>query len=77
MIIYSIYIEDSDLGEVEGMINDKGEVIGYWWSNDASWRNEYFGPFMQKLGITVVTPEKKLYVKLQKVLKKHIQASQG
>lgn len=71
--IYSVYIEDCDFGgEVEGMIDESGKVLGFWFSNDASWRDEYFNGFMEELGIKVVTPSDKQRPKLVKILNKYV-----
>lgn len=55
--IYRAFSEEA--GEVEGMFDENGELLGIWSCNDASWRNEYFSPFMKRLGITIerATPE--------------------
>lgn len=41
------------LGEVEGMFDEQGKLIGAWCLNDGNWRSEYFDPFMEALGIQV------------------------
>lgn len=42
-----------DFGEYEVAALDDGTMLDIWSNNDASWRNEYFGPFMKKLDIRV------------------------
>jgi hypothetical protein len=42
-------------GEIEGAFDENGELLSFWSCNDATWRNEYFGPFMKKLGIKTVS----------------------
>lgn len=39
--------------EVDGIFDNKGELLGTWSCNDACWRNEYFSGFISKLGIRV------------------------
>jgi hypothetical protein len=56
--IYYSSIEDDDVGEVEGMFGEDGNILGMWASNDANWRNEYFREFMRALGIQVDTSGK-------------------
>jgi hypothetical protein len=41
-------------GEIEGMFDEYGKLLGTWCSNDATWRDEYFADFMDALDITVV-----------------------
>ncbi len=50
-IVY--YMWDGEYGEIEGMFDEQGELIGSWHSNDAHWRQEYFGKFMRNLGVEV------------------------
>lgn len=49
--IYNVYVEEE---EIEGMFDEKGNLLGTWTLNDANWRDEYFGGFMEALGIHVV-----------------------
>lgn len=49
--IYHVY-SDSD-GEIEGMFDADGNMLGAWCCNDGLWRGEYFDPFLRKLGIEV------------------------
>ena len=52
--IYFLSICDDDVGEVEGMFDANGDVLGTWCNNDARWRGEYFEPFLEALGIRVL-----------------------
>lgn len=52
-VIYIAYFCEGNLGEVEGVFDDKGKLMDAWCCNDASWRGEYMNGFMEKLGITV------------------------
>jgi hypothetical protein len=48
------YSGDSDeIGEVEGIFDDKFVLLDFWHCNDANWSNEYFGGFINKLGFTI------------------------
>ena len=40
------------------MFTIAGRCVGWWSNDDANWRNEYFSPFMQELGIEVVETTK-------------------
>jgi len=55
-------------GEIEGMFDDEGTLLGVWSSDDANWRIEYFRGFMEKLGIEVInrSASKALVNKLRK-----------
>lgn len=48
-IVERVYDEEY---EVEGMFLN-GQLLDFWSLNDGHWRDEYFGPFMKKLGIKV------------------------
>lgn len=48
--LYYAITEDDQAGEVEGMFDADGTMLGMWCSNDATWRNEYFEDFMRRLG---------------------------
>ena len=62
-------VGDEEEGEVEGMFDDKGNIIHCWTCNDANWRNEYFDPLMEALGIKVECSEdEKLKKKLRKAM---------
>ena len=50
--IYHVY-DEGPQGEIEGMFDEHGELLGCWSNNDATWRDEYFKTFMGKLGIEV------------------------
>jgi hypothetical protein len=41
------------MGEVQGMFDMEGNLLGAWSDNNAAWRNEYFSPFLEKVGIIV------------------------
>jgi hypothetical protein len=49
------FVSTERIGEVEGMFSNDGTLLGIWSNNDASWRNEYFSPFMEELGFKIVT----------------------
>lgn len=40
-------------GEMQGMFDDTGKMLGSWSCNDANWRGEYMEGFLNKLGIIV------------------------
>jgi hypothetical protein len=40
-------------GEMEGMFDESGKMLGSWCLNDAHWRGEYMEGFLEKLGIVV------------------------
>lgn len=69
-VIYNVTNCD-DFGEYEGMIDENGNVIGFWSMNDATWRNEYFDSFMSTLGITVKVGTAKHKKILQKQAKEY------
>lgn len=48
------YAQTEEVGEVEGMFDEDGELLGMWSCNDACWQNEYFSEFLDKLGVYVV-----------------------
>lgn len=63
--LYFVY--DEQEGEVEGMFDTQGTLLGTWCCNDASWRDEYFSGFMEQLGFKVVySTQAKLVKKLRK-----------
>ena len=66
--VHFVYIEDDDVGEVEGMFLDDGTMLGTWCCNDASWRSEYFNGFMEALGVQVVNSDDE---SLEEKLKAH------
>lgn len=49
-IVYLAFIESP---EIEGMFESNGKLISSWYSNDATWRDEYFDEFMDWAGIKV------------------------
>ncbi len=58
--IYHVYYEGyedglPETGEIEGMIDSDGNLLGAWAANDGTWRGEYFDGFMEKLGIEVLS----------------------
>ncbi len=69
--IFNVY-DCGDEGEIEGMFDDKGNLLGWWSCNDGNWRGEYFDGFLSKLGIEVVydsDDEEKLVRKLRRAAK--------
>ena len=52
-VIHFVYSEA--FGEIEGMFDSDGKLLGIWCNNDACWRQEYFGPFLEALNIRVET----------------------
>ncbi len=50
--VYIIHFET--FCEFAAVFDDKFKFIAGWDSNDANWRNEYFSPFMEKLGIKTI-----------------------
>ena len=69
--IYSVSICEDDVGEVEGMFDAKGVLLGWWSLNDANWRHEYFEGFMSELGLEVIeaSNDRKLVSKLRRAAK--------
>ncbi len=51
--IYISYFCEDDLGEVQGVFDEKGKMLDCWCCNDANWRHEYMNGFMKNLGVTV------------------------
>lgn len=41
---------DLDVGEVEGVFDSNKELLSYWSSNDADFRQEYYSELFEKLG---------------------------
>jgi hypothetical protein len=70
--IYFASVED--VGEVEGMFDEKGELIDTWCCNDGTWRGEYFDHFIKYLGAEIFyyynTP-KALREKMENALREH------
>ncbi len=50
-VIYHFYTEK--WGEVEGMFDAQGKLLGTWFLNDAHWRGEYMEGFLGELGFVV------------------------
>ena len=70
--VHRLHVEgDSDLGEVEGMFSEEGELLGAWCLNDAQYRVEYMNGFLAALGFDVVPAPRALAKKYMKVLKEH------
>lgn len=42
--------DEEDIGEVQGIFDSTGELLGAWSMNDAYWRSEYYDGFMHELG---------------------------
>lgn len=55
MVTKLFHVYDEEAGEIEGMFDSEGNLLGAWSCNDATWRGEYFGGFIQKLGFKVVS----------------------
>lgn len=74
--VYSFYWcdEAGGCGENEGMFDTNGKMLDCWSCNDASWHDEYFNGFMEKLGINVKRP---LPAKFRKQAIAQIKASFG
>jgi len=64
------YVFTDDFGEVGGMYDSDGTLLDMWSCNDASWRGEYFNPFMKALGILVKPGSQKLTKKFAKHVEK-------
>lgn len=60
-VIYHFYTEK--WGEVEGMFDESGKMLGTWFLNDAHWRGEYMDGFIAELGFEVKSLPKKLETK--------------
>lgn len=45
-----VYLSDDEVGEVEGMFEENGNLIDFWACNDADWRSEYFAGVLKFLG---------------------------
>lgn len=51
----TIYIVYTELGGENDLVFDHTfKCLDMWSCNDATWRNEYFAPFMRSLGINVL-----------------------
>jgi hypothetical protein len=67
-VIYYVYLEDDDVGEVEGFYKED-KLLATWCLNDANWRAEYMNPLLERLGFEVELPpeDSNLYDKLKEV----------
>ncbi len=50
--IFHVYTESD--GEMDWFFDEDGNVLQYWYNNDACWREEYMNPLLASLGIEVV-----------------------
>ena len=66
------YHYEGDEGEIEAMFSDTGEMLSYWFCNDAMWRQEYFGGFMEKMGVKVKRPTATMEKSFKKILEKEV-----
>ncbi len=48
-----LYYATSDECEAQAIFDKDGTLLGLWALNDATWRNEYFSGFMEKLGFQI------------------------
>ena len=71
--LYFVFSEE--YGEVEGMFDDKENLLDFWFGNDATWRVDYFEGVMNKIGYTVKRANKQLEKRLLKKL--HEQAKKA
>lgn len=55
-----LYFCNTDDDLIEGVFNEKGELLDAWSPNDANWRNEYFNGFMAALGFDCVDGDEDL-----------------
>lgn len=68
--VYHIFTEEN--GEMDWFFTEDGEVVAYWWCNDANWRGEYMGALVEFFGGSVSKAPFKLEKKLLKIMKKEI-----
>jgi hypothetical protein len=67
--IYHVYACDEETGgEVEGMFDEKFDLLWGWALNDAQWRREYMDGFIARLGFTVTHAPKEKQAELEAVL---------
>ena len=59
-----MYVMFLEYSEVQVFLNEKMEVIGEVCENDGHWRDEYFNPIMEEIGVKVVSRVIKLSDKL-------------
>jgi hypothetical protein len=72
------HVSSEDEGEIEGIFDENGELLGMWCCNDAHWRNEYFSPFMKGLGIEVKTNWRDpIYQEMKQKLEEHARSMWG
>lgn len=69
-------ISDESCGEIEGIFDTKGKLLGGWDRIDAVWREENFAGLMAKLGYSVKYREDPK-PKLVTALKEHVGADCG
>jgi hypothetical protein len=62
--IFFVYVEDEDYGEFQVAFDQDLTPIGAWADNDANWRNEYFSPFMRRLGFDTIVRHDDAIVKM-------------
>lgn len=60
LYLVDLYLENG--GEIQGMFESDGTLIGHWSCDDALWRKEYFSSMMRALGYTVEYSENELLV---------------
>ena len=59
-----LYYAFCDEYEAEAMFSASGEILGFWSCNDACWRDEYFSPFMNAIGIEILIAEPAMQTQL-------------
>ena len=69
---YVMYIETEEGSEGEAWFNEKKEIIGWYSSNDANWRDEYLDDIFKQLGVKVKRITAKQYPKLYAVACKEL-----
>lgn len=62
--IYHMFFEE--YGECDVFFDKHGDLIDYWYGNDASWRQEYYSGLLAWMGYEVFPPDKKLAIVLRK-----------
>ena len=63
----NIYYAFNEEYEAEAMFDANGGLLYYWCCNDAQWRQEYFGPFMERIGITILGATEEMNEKLNQI----------
>lgn len=66
-----------DVGEIEGVFNHERELLSYWSSNDADFREEYYSELFEKLGYSLDCVPGPVYEELQNRLWKQAIEDQG